>query len=107
MRKRKKESGPERPPSLPWYRVAYRYATKPLSGDRTLGSISGFIERTRPFVRLSLRFVPSDAVTFLHPAHQLILLARNRLPIVIGQLAPTLAGAAGELLPLAFYLVPI
>src|ERR1035438_4540334 len=66
-----------------------------------------FGQRARPFVGLlfGLRF--GHAIPHLDAPHQLILLAGDGLPVVIGEFPPALAAGAEELLPLAFDLVPI
>jgi len=62
---------------------------------------------TRPFVGLFFGLRLRQAIPLLNAADQLILLAGDRRPVIIGELSPALASRAGELLPFSFDLVPI
>src|ERR1019366_8146053 len=68
---------------------------------------AGFRQRARPFVGLlfGLRF--GHTIPLLNSPDQLILLAGDGFPVVIGEFSPALAARAEELFPLAFDLVPI
>src|ERR1017187_6970317 len=63
--------------------------------------------RERPFVGLlfGLRF--GHSIPLLNSPDQLILLAGDSFPVIVGEFSPALAGRAGEPLPPAFDLVPI
>src|SRR3990167_6431820 len=56
---------------------------------------------------LLLGFVLRDAVGFLDLAHQLIALAGDNVEVVVGKLAPLRLHLALELLPVAFYDIPV
>src|ERR1700746_1163881 len=80
------------------------------------GSCSRSFFRSRPIlgghraheiVHFALRLFSCHAVALLYPADELILLARNDLPITVGQFAPLLSEAPAVLLPFAFDLIPI
>src|ERR1035437_10240626 len=68
---------------------------------------AGFGLRTRPFVGLlfGLRF--RHTISLLNATDQLILLAGDGFPVIIGEFPPALTAGTEELLPLAFDLVPI
>src|SRR5690349_5089836 len=63
--------------------------------------------RAQEVVYFPLNLFSCHAVALLDPADELILLARDHVPIVLGQLAPLLSEAAAILFPLAFDLIPI
>jgi len=61
----------------------------------------------RPLVRLPVGVFLRQAVAFLNTTNQLILLASDRLPIAVGQLAPLFARISSKLLPLPLDLILI
>jgi len=65
------------------------------------------LQSARPLIGLLLGFCLRDSVSFLNPPNQLILLAGNRLPVIVGELSSALAGRSRKLFPLAFDLIPI
>jgi hypothetical protein len=54
-----------------------------------------------PRAQLILGGILGDAIALLDLAHELIALAGDDVQVVVGELAPTLANAAAELLPIA------
>src|SRR5690242_15906984 len=65
------------------------------------------IVRFFPLVVVALGLIAGVPVTFLELAEELILLAADSLPVVVGQLAPFFAHLAGHLFPVAFNHVPV
>src|SRR5690606_3543379 len=64
-------------------------------------------ELSAPGIDLALCLVAVLPVALLYPADQLVALAGDQLPIVVGELAPTLPRLALHLLPLPFDTVPV
>src|SRR5690242_5465005 len=60
-----------------------------------------------PLIVVAFRLVARPAITFLELADKLVLFSANRLPIVVGQLAPLLAHFSFHLFPIAFESVPV
>src|SRR5450432_3185560 len=60
-----------------------------------------------PFFGLRFGRLTGNSIPFLNASYQLVLPAGDGLPIIVGELAPTLLGGACKLHPLAFYLIPI
>jgi len=67
----------------------------------------GSLLRERPFVCVFFGIRSHRSIPFLDSPGQLVLLAAEPFPVIIGEFAPALAGGAGEPLPPAFDLVPI
>lgn len=63
--------------------------------------------RARPLVSLLFGFLLGESISLLNPPDQLIFLAGDRLPIVIGEFAPALLGGTRKMFPLAFDLIPV
>ena len=63
--------------------------------------------RCLELAELPFGFVARYAVSFLDGAKQLIAFAFDAVQVVVGKLAPLFFDLAAELLPLAFYGVPI
>src|ERR1035438_9137954 len=63
--------------------------------------------RERPFVGLLFGLRSGHSIPLLNSPDQLILLAGDSFPVIVGEFSPAVAGRAGEPLPLAFDLVPI
>jgi hypothetical protein len=70
-----------------------------LKAGGSVGLIGGLIQRLRPVACLFFGFRLGYSIPLLNLPDQLILLARNRFPVIV-QLSPPLAGRARELLPL-------
>src|SRR6266404_6998242 len=65
------------------------------------------IHRAQEVVDLLLCLIPLVAVAFLELAQELVFLAADNLPVIVGQLAPLCFGLPHKLLPVAFNHVPI
>src|SRR5256885_4921260 len=59
-----------------------------------------------PGGKLLLRFLAGDAVRLLDLSRELLALARARVELIAGELAPVPQGVALEMLPLAFNAIP-
>src|ERR1035438_2363082 len=57
--------------------------------------------RERPFVGLLFGLRSGHSIPFLNSPDQLILLAGDSFPVIVGEFSPAVAGRAGEPLPLA------
>src|SRR2546426_12461898 len=71
-----------------------------------------FLLRVLPGGKLLLRFLAGDAVRLLDLSRELLALARARVELIAGELAPVPQGVALEMLPLAFnsiqfHLIPL
>src|SRR5262245_8720882 len=77
--------------------------TKGNGPARWLGPVDGGDE----VVHLLLGLVLLVPIPLLELAQELVLLAADERPVVVGQLAPLRLELAGQLLPAAFDLVPI
>src|SRR5256885_16000804 len=62
--------------------------------------------RMLPGGKLLLRFLAGDAVRLLDLSRELLALARARVELIAGELAPVPQGVALEMLPLAFNAIP-
>ena len=60
-----------------------------------------------PIIDFFFRLIFGIAITLLKTAFELILLARDDIEIIVGQLAPLLLDLAFHLLPISFDAVPI
>src|SRR6266480_1259612 len=65
-----------------------------------------FLLRMLPGGKLLLRFLAGDAVRLLDLSRELLALARARVELIAGELAPMPQGVALEMLPLAFNAIP-
>src|SRR5437762_13476740 len=65
-----------------------------------------FLLRMLPGGKLLLRFLAGDAVRLLDLSRELLALARARVELIAGELAPVPQGVALEMLPLAFNAIP-
>src|SRR2546426_1023143 len=65
-----------------------------------------FLLRMLPGGKLLLRFLAGDAVRLLDRSRELLALARARVELIAGELAPVPQGVALEMLPLAFNTIP-
>src|SRR2546425_428862 len=65
-----------------------------------------FLLRMLPGGKLLLRFLAGDAVRLLDLSRELLALARARVELIAGELAPVPQGVALEMLPLAFNTIP-
>src|SRR5205814_7280147 len=65
-----------------------------------------FLLRMLPGGKLLLRFLAGDAVRLLDLSRELLALARARVELISGELAPVPQGVALEMLPLAFNAIP-
>src|SRR2546421_12763428 len=65
-----------------------------------------FLLRMLPGGKLLLRFLAGDAVRLLDLSRELLALARARIELIAGELAPVPQGVALEMLPLAFNAIP-
>src|ERR1700735_2246456 len=65
------------------------------------------LQGSGPLIGLLLGFRLGDAVSFLNPPDQLVFLAGDDFPVIVGELAPALLRRSAKLLPLAFDLIPI
>jgi hypothetical protein len=64
----------------------------------------GLLDRARPFVGLLFGFRFHYSIPLLNSSDQLIFLASDHFPVVIGQFPPALAGRSDKTLPFAFRL---
>src|SRR2546422_6406043 len=62
--------------------------------------------RMLPGGKLLLRFLAGDAVRLLDLSRELLAVARARVELIAGELAPMPQGVALEMLPLAFNAIP-
>src|SRR5712691_1024875 len=65
-----------------------------------------FLLRMLPGGKLLLRFLAGDAVRLLDLSRELLALARARVELIAGELAPVPQGVALEMLPVAFNAIP-
>src|ERR1022692_1024685 len=63
--------------------------------------------RERPFVGLLFGLRSGHSIPLLNSPDQLILLAGDSFPVIVGEFSPAVGGRAGEPLPLALDFVPI
>src|SRR5213079_3061383 len=66
-----------------------------------------FLLRMLPGGKLLLRFLAGDAVRLLDRSRELLALARARVELIAGELAPVPQGVALEMLPLVFLAHPM
>src|SRR6476660_8477034 len=74
-----------------------------VAGDVVVVVAVAFGER----VDLLLGFVLRDPVRFLDLAGELVALARDRVDLIVGELAPLFLDLAGQLLPVPFDAIPV
>src|SRR5712691_6512363 len=65
-----------------------------------------FLLRMLPGGKLLLRFLAGDAVRLLDLSREMLALARARVELIAGELAPVPQGVALEMLPVAFNAIP-
>ena len=76
-------------------------------GDYLFSAFTLRLQSNREFVEFLLRLFLFVAISFLDAADQLISLSSDHGQLVVGQLAPLLLDLAGQLLPIAFDLIPV
>src|ERR1700723_659750 len=65
------------------------------------------LQSAGPLIGLLLGFRLGDAVSFLNPPDQLVFLAGDDFPVIVGELAPALLCPSPQLLPLPFHPIPL